>query len=169
MLTKHEWLATDGKKFLLVPYHMLGAKALEQRVLGGYVSHVKKLHPDAPTPQVYRTDSLFADIRAMRARMGDQAVIAGLAPPMTGRRTPERSDEWGESFAWTPALLDTALAAEEVHEAAARRSNLVIAVHPGRAARARSCRTRARTCCPASRGTPPRTSTGSSRSTRVWA
>ncbi|MFE7229017.1 DUF6079 family protein, partial [Nocardioides sp. NPDC057577] len=64
VLTKHEWLSTDGKKFLLVPYHMLGAKALEQRVLGGYVHHVKKLHPDEPTPQVYRTDSLFADIRA---------------------------------------------------------------------------------------------------------
>ena len=40
VLTKHEWLSTDGKKFLLVPYRMLGAKALEQRVLGGYVHHV---------------------------------------------------------------------------------------------------------------------------------
>lgn len=50
VLAKHEWLSTDGKKFLLVPYHMLGAKALEQRVLGTYVSHVKKLHPEAPTP-----------------------------------------------------------------------------------------------------------------------
>lgn len=34
VLSKHEWLGTDGKRFLLVPYHMLGAKALEQRVLG---------------------------------------------------------------------------------------------------------------------------------------
>ncbi|MFE9169008.1 phage resistance protein [Streptomyces kebangsaanensis] len=111
VLTKHEWLDTDGKKFLLVPYHMLGAKALEQRVLGGYVSHVKKLHPDAPTPQVYRTDSLFADIRAMRANMGDEAVIRGLGV------TDDEEDEWGEGFAWTPALLDAALAAEENHEA----------------------------------------------------
>lgn len=45
LFTKHEWLTTDGKKFPLVPYHMLGSKAMEQRVLGGYVSHVKKLHP----------------------------------------------------------------------------------------------------------------------------
>ncbi|GHD92051.1 BREX-2 system ATPase PglY [Streptomyces naganishii] len=113
VLTRHEWLTTDGKKFLLVPYHMLGAKALEQRVLGGYVHHVKKLHPDAPTPQVYRTDSLFADIRAMRANMGDEAVIRGLGT--TG--ADEEEDEWGEGFAWTPQLLDTALSAEENHEA----------------------------------------------------
>lgn len=114
VLTKHEWLGADGKKFLLVPYHMLGAKALEQRVLGTYVSHVKKLHPQAPTPQVYRTDALFADIRAMRERMGDDAVIKGLASAVGGA---DEDDEWGESFAWTPALLDTALTAEEVHEA----------------------------------------------------
>ncbi|MGW5396851.1 BREX-2 system ATPase PglY [Streptomyces sp. NPDC003952] len=114
VLTKHEWLTADGKKFLLVPYHMLGAKALEQRVLGTYVSHVKKLHPEAPTPRVYRTDSLFADIRAMRERMGDEAVIKGLA---TVGGASDEDDEWGESFAWTPALLDTAIAAEEIHEA----------------------------------------------------
>ncbi|MEU0274894.1 phage resistance protein [Streptomyces sp. NPDC006307] len=114
VLTKHEWLSTDGKKFLLVPYHMLGAKALEQRVLGGYVTHVKKLHPEAPTPQVYRTDSLFEDIRSMRARMGDQAVIGGLTSADASGA--EEDDEWGESFSWTPELLDTALGAEEVHE-----------------------------------------------------
>ncbi|WP_440581017.1 BREX-2 system ATPase PglY [Streptomyces sp. PT19] len=113
VLTRHEWLSTDGKKFLLVPYHMLGAKALEQRVLGGYVHHVKKLHPEAPTPQVYRTDSLFADIRAMRANMGDGAVIRGLGTGVDD----DDEDEWGEGFTWTPQLLDTALAAEENHEA----------------------------------------------------
>ncbi|MEV6315573.1 DUF6079 family protein [Streptomyces sp. NPDC051776] len=114
VLTKHDWLGTDGKTFLLVPYHMLGAKSLEQRILGGYVSHVKKVRKDAPTPQVYRTDALFDSIRAMRARLGDQAVISGLASP-EGADGGE-DDEWGESFAWEPGLLDTALAAEEVHE-----------------------------------------------------
>jgi hypothetical protein len=116
VLTKHEWLGAEGKRFLLVPYHMLGAKALEQRVLGGYVSHVKKLHPEAPTPQVYRTDALFEDIRAMRSRMGDQAVIGGLTSADGGDGTADEEDEWGEAFDWTPQLLDTALAAEEIHE-----------------------------------------------------
>ncbi|WP_329248535.1 DUF6079 family protein [Streptomyces sp. NBC_01478] len=116
VLTKHEWLGTEGKRFLLVPYHMLGAKALEQRVLGGYVSHVKKLHPEAPTPQVYRTDALFEDIRAMRSRLGDQAVIGGLISADGGDSSADEEDEWGEAFGWTPELLDTALTAEEVHE-----------------------------------------------------
>ncbi|MFJ9030268.1 phage resistance protein [Streptomyces sp. NPDC102274] len=116
VLTQHEWLGTEGKRFLLVPYHMLGAKALEQRILGGYVSHVKKLHPEAPTPQVYRTDALFEDIRAMRSRMGDQAVIGGLTSVDGGDGAADEEDEWGEAFGWTPQLLDTALGAEEVHE-----------------------------------------------------
>jgi hypothetical protein len=114
VLTKHAWLGTDGKKFLLVPYHMLGAKALEQRVLGGYVTHVKKLHPQAPLPQVYRTDSLFDDIRANRANFGDEAVIRRMGAGADGG---DGEDEWGEGFAWTPELLDAALDAEEVHEA----------------------------------------------------
>ncbi|MFI0227201.1 BREX-2 system ATPase PglY [Streptomyces lydicus] len=115
VLTKHEWLGTDGKKFLLVPYHMLGAKALEQRILGGYVSHVKKLHEDAPTPQVYRTDALFENIRSLRERHGDRFIIDGLASTDASGGADE-DDEWGEAFAWQPDLLDTALAAEEVHE-----------------------------------------------------
>jgi hypothetical protein len=114
VLTKHEWLGTQGKRFLLVPYHMLGAKSLEQRVLGGYVSHLKKLHPEAPTPQVYRTDSLFADIRSMRTRMSDEAVIKGLVAVDDADGGAE--DEWGEAFGWTPQLLDSAMTAEEVHE-----------------------------------------------------
>src|SRR4051812_32160827 len=32
-----------GKRWLLVPYHMLGASSLEQGVLGGYAAHVRAL------------------------------------------------------------------------------------------------------------------------------
>ena len=35
VVAKHEW--TTGKKFLLVPYHMIGAETVEERVLGGYL------------------------------------------------------------------------------------------------------------------------------------
>ncbi|MFI6796165.1 BREX-2 system ATPase PglY [Streptosporangium canum] len=125
VFTKHEWLDTEGKRFLLVPYHMLGAKALEQRVLGGYVSHVKKLYPQAPIPQVYRTDALFTDIRSMRARMGDEAVINGLGSD-GGDSGGDEDDEWGEPFTWTPVLLDAALAAEESHDT----GNPLNLVHP---------------------------------------
>lgn len=109
VLTKHEWLDTDNRNFLMVPYHMIGAKSMEQRVLGGYVNHITTLHPEAPLPRVYRTDNLFKDISAMRERLGDDALIAGLGGA-------DEADEWGESFVWTPALLDTALNAPEAHE-----------------------------------------------------
>ncbi|WP_433679350.1 hypothetical protein [Nocardia sp. CA-119907] len=33
--TEHEWLTEDGKKFRMVPYHMIDAKAMEQRMPGG--------------------------------------------------------------------------------------------------------------------------------------
>ncbi|WP_328846446.1 BREX-2 system ATPase PglY [Streptomyces sp. NBC_00258] len=117
VLGKHEWLNTEHKQFLLVPYHMLGAKSLEQRVLGGYVSHVRKLHPEAPTPQVYRTDSLFEDIRSHRLRMGDEKFIEGLGGAGSADSAGvaiDEDDDWGDEFEWTSALLDTALAAEEL-------------------------------------------------------
>ncbi|MQA98368.1 MAG: phage resistance protein [Streptosporangiales bacterium] len=112
-LARHEWLRSDGRKFLLVPYHMMSARSLEQKVLGGYVSHIRKLHPVAPIPPVYRTEALFTDIRALRERVGDAQLVEWLG----GAGGEE--DEWGEAFGWTPALLDTALNAEEDHDAGA--------------------------------------------------
>ncbi|MER6813593.1 DUF6079 family protein [Spirillospora sp. NPDC000708] len=112
VLTRHDWVQSDGKKFLLVPYHMLGAQSLEQRVLGRYVEYVKRIHPDAPVPQVYKTDALFDDIRQQRANYGDAAVINGLG----AGGDDEGEDDWGDSFEWTSELLDQALAAEESHE-----------------------------------------------------
>ncbi|WP_250297835.1 phage resistance protein [Streptomyces sp. A 4/2] len=115
VLGKHGWLGGERKRFLLVPYHMLGAKSLEQRVLGGYVSHVRKLHPEATTPQVYRTDALFEDIRSHRQRMGDEKFIEGLAGADTDSVSAgDDDDDWGDAFAWTPELLSTALDAEEL-------------------------------------------------------
>src|SRR5262245_36226852 len=48
---KHAWV--ENKKFLLVPYHMIGARSMESAILGGYVDHVMQLHPGAPLPGVY--------------------------------------------------------------------------------------------------------------------
>ena len=38
------WLR--DKSFLLVPFHMIGATSIEQKLLGGYVDHITRLHPD---------------------------------------------------------------------------------------------------------------------------
>ncbi|MFD7107075.1 BREX-2 system ATPase PglY [Streptomyces celluloflavus] len=107
---RHSWLDADDRKFLLVPYHMLGSKSLEQRVLGKYVEHVRKLHPDCPLPQVYRTDGIFEDFAEQRRRNGDDWVIAQLAD------AGGQEDEWGDSFTWTSSLLNEAMIAVEEHE-----------------------------------------------------
>ncbi|MFI6489222.1 phage resistance protein [Streptomyces sp. NPDC050564] len=107
---RHSWLDADDRKFLLVPYHMLGSKSLEQRVLGKYVEHVRELHEDCPLPQVYRTDGIFEDFAEQRRRNGDDWVIAQLAD------AGGQEDEWGDSFTWTSSLLDEAMDAVEEHE-----------------------------------------------------
>jgi hypothetical protein len=100
--------ASKDRGFLLVPYHMLEAKSLEQRVLGGYVKHIQALHPEATTPQVYRTDSLFENIQRLRQNIGDEEFIAKL-----GDESAVEVDEWGEGFIWTNEKLDAALASAQ--------------------------------------------------------
>ena len=57
VVTRHDdWLA--GKRFLLVPYHMVGKPSLEAAVLGGYAARVADLHPDAPAGVTAPRDSL---------------------------------------------------------------------------------------------------------------
>lgn len=124
LLDKHDrWLG--GRRFLLVPYHLLGAKSLEQRVLGGYVEYVRTLHPQAPIPAVHRTDALLAESRHLRERIGDEKYLAGL--PGGGQ-----DDEWGDEAFWTPELLDAAFAAN--HDDELRRklvSDLLSTWHSG--------------------------------------
>ncbi|MEV6815507.1 hypothetical protein, partial [Micromonospora sp. NPDC051296] len=103
LVAKHSvWL--DGRKFLLVPYHLLDARSLEQRVLGGYVDRVRVLHPDAPIPAVHRTDALLEQAASLREKIGDAQFIGGLPGG-------DVEDEWGESETfWTPERLDAAFA-----------------------------------------------------------
>ncbi|MFJ2416176.1 phage resistance protein [Streptomyces brevispora] len=107
LMREHGWL--QDRKFLLLPFHMLDGKSLEQKVLGGYVQQIRVLHPEAPIPQVYRTDALFENIRSHRERVGDEAFIAGL-PGGDGE------DKWGDAVFWTSEKLDTALGSEQVDE-----------------------------------------------------
>lgn len=72
------WLAQ--KQFMLVPIHMInsGAKTLEQAVLGGYVRHVRELHPKAATPPVYVAHGIVDNALELRRRMGDETFFAAL-------------------------------------------------------------------------------------------
>ncbi len=105
VVTRHEpWLA--GKRFLLVPYHMIGQRSMEAAVLGGYVRRVRELHPEAPPPGVYLAEGLLRDARNLRERLGDEGFFGQLG---------ESSDAgggggWGElSGAWDAASFEAAL------------------------------------------------------------
>ena len=73
---KHGWV--ENKKFLLVPYHMIGARNMESAILGGYVDHVMQLHPDAPLPGVYLADDIFKNAVQHRQRSGRREVLRAI-------------------------------------------------------------------------------------------
>lgn len=77
MVHRHsEW--TKGRKFLLVPYHMIGAESVEQRLLGGYVDHLARVHPEKPPAGLYKSDSLIDNARSLREQMGDRSFFSAL-------------------------------------------------------------------------------------------
>ncbi len=86
---KHGWV--EGKKFLLVPYHMIGARNMESAILGGYVDHVRRVHPDAPWPGVYLADDLFENAAHQRERLGDEKFFAEISQGRPAGRSGARS------------------------------------------------------------------------------
>ena len=52
---------TTDRRFLVVPYHMIGATGMESAILGRYAEHVRAIHPEAPTPGFYQADRLFEE------------------------------------------------------------------------------------------------------------
>ncbi|BCS31419.1 hypothetical protein TBR22_A06200 [Luteitalea sp. TBR-22] len=98
----------EGRKFLLVPYHMIGAHSMESAILGQYVEFVRRLHPEAPTPGVYLSGPLFDDARNLRQTMGDQAFFDALNRGKGG------GGGWGNiGAAWDAARFDAATVAPE--------------------------------------------------------
>ena len=96
VIAKHEaWMS--GKRFLLVPYHMIGARSMESAILGHYAEHVRKLHPEAPIPGFYQAEGLFRDAGKLRATLGDEAFFAGLDEAEAGA-----TKGWGSlASSWT--------------------------------------------------------------------
>ena len=76
VVARNAW--TNGRKFLLVPYHMVGARDMESAVLGQYAEFVRKKHPEAPVPGFYLAEGLFKDASALRLRMGDESFFSKL-------------------------------------------------------------------------------------------
>ena len=103
VISKHNtW--THQKKFLLVPYHMIGSHDMESGILGGYVDFMRRAHPQAPIPGVYLAEGLFQDARALRERMGDERFFATLSEGSSG------AGGWGDLEAsWDATRFEAAM------------------------------------------------------------
>ncbi|VTU01487.1 Uncharacterized protein OS=Singulisphaera acidiphila (strain ATCC BAA-1392 / DSM 18658 / VKM B-2454 / MOB10) GN=Sinac_1955 PE=4 SV=1 [Gemmataceae bacterium] len=112
----HGWV--ESKKFLLVPYHMIGARSMESAILGGYVDHVMAVHPTAPLPGVYLADEIFKNAQQHRTALGDDKFFEQLNQGQKGGGT-----GWGKlAKGWDAARFDAALEAPPMSE---ERSRLV--------------------------------------------
>ncbi|MBA2949605.1 PglY protein [Streptomyces himalayensis] len=120
-----DWLVQEGtrKRFLMVPYHLVGAASLDSALLGGYVATVRRLHPGAPVPPVYRADAALADARRQRDFLADDAkFIQWLGDPAGPDAATQGDVSDGDDLddldakaapasGWTSASLDAAFAA----------------------------------------------------------
>lgn len=104
LVANMEW--ARGKRFLLVPYHMVNARDMESAVLGQYASFVRKQHPDAPVPGFYRSEKVFETAESMRAQMGDAKFFANLVEQPNALAG---SGGWGDlDSAWDAARYEAA-------------------------------------------------------------
>ena len=101
LLARHAgWL--EGRKFLLVPFHLIGARTLEAAILGGYAEHLARIEKDAAPPAIYLDAGILADADKVRARMGDDAFFASLGGNHAG-------SGWGSlDTPWNAASYETA-------------------------------------------------------------
>lgn len=103
VVARHDW--THGRKFLLVPYHMIGARDMESAILGQYAEFVRKKHPEAPVPGFYLAEGLFKDARELRERMGDEKFFADLNEGAAGA-----GSGWGTfGSGWDAASFEAAM------------------------------------------------------------
>lgn len=118
VVARHSW--TDGRKFLLVPYHMIGALDMESAVLGQYAEFVRLRHPEAPVPGFYLAEGMFRDAQELREQLGDEAFFAKL------NAGAQSDDGWGDmEQGWTAASFEAAIQAAPASD---DRVNLVSAL-----------------------------------------
>jgi Family of unknown function (DUF6079) len=125
---KHAWV--EDKKFLLIPYHMIGARNMESAILGGYVDHVMQLQPTPPLPGVYLADEIFKNAEQHRQALGDEKFFTQLNrgsqtqhPPSkketqhAGPVPQERKSGWGKlAKGWDAARFEAAMEAPPASE-----------------------------------------------------
>jgi hypothetical protein len=98
-----------GKKFLMVPFHLLAAKDFESALFEGYVHYIFRHFPDAPTPGLFRSDELLRNAVSLRGAMGDEKFFAKLNE---GRSGVGGGGGWGKlNQGWTADSYEAAIRA----------------------------------------------------------
>lgn len=88
------------RKFLTVPFQLIGAASLESALFGGYVTYVRERHPDAPLPEVYADEPILDNADELLAKLGDEAFFKVL--------NEGADDGWGDLGGWDRARYDAA-------------------------------------------------------------
>jgi hypothetical protein len=65
-------------KLLQLRLHMIDKAGLEEAIFGGYVEHVRRVHPAAPVPALFGDAALFDDAATMLSRIGEETFFAPL-------------------------------------------------------------------------------------------
>lgn len=95
----------EGGRYLVIPFHMIGAQSMESAILGGYAAYVREKHPEAPTPGFYRSGELVANAHDLRETMGDEMFFNKLGGAGGG-------DGWGSmGEGWDATSYEAAAAA----------------------------------------------------------
>ncbi len=125
VVTRHnEWL--PGKKFLMVPFHLMAAKDLESALFKGYTDYVLRHFPNAPYPPLFTSDALLKNAATLRASLGDEKFFAALNQ---GKTTGSGGGGWGSLSKWTPASFDQAVKAAPTEESRRRLVSALVETH----------------------------------------
>jgi hypothetical protein len=109
VVSKHNgW--TQGKQFLVVPYHMINAETLESALFSGYAELTARLHPDAPSPGFYQSEGLLNDAQKLRTQMGDEMFFQTLNSATGTPGTQGGGSGWGRvAQTWAAARFEDTL------------------------------------------------------------
>lgn len=122
----HDWLA--GKKFLMVPFHLIAAKDFESAIFKGYTDYVQKHFPNAPYPALFNSDALLANAVQQCASMGDEKFLARLNEGKSGAGG--GGGGWGELGAkWDAASFKQACQAAPTDEQRRRLVSALVETH----------------------------------------
>lgn len=126
VVTRHnEWLV--GKKFLMVPFHLIAARDIESALFKGYTNYVVKHFPNAPYPPLFTSDLLLENAAQLRAGTGDEKFFAKLNTAKSGVGG---GGGWGLLRAnWTAASFDQACKASPIDESRRRLVSALVETH----------------------------------------